>query len=122
MDFNKWIYKGIPYVNSKTEKQMLDNLNDSNINLYDPSNLSKIKSINLYKDCDRQKYEEFCRDFSEFLYSEAESHIFEKYPKFMQYYIINNMQESIRKRVYFSNERIEGKEYFLITITFIYMN
>jgi len=115
MDFNKWIYKGIPYMNSKTEKQLLDNLNELNINSYDPSNTSKAKTVNLFRDSDRQKYEEFCKLFSEFLYSEAESHIFEKYPKFMQYHIINNMQESIRKRIYFSAEKINGKEYFMVT-------
>jgi poly(A)-specific ribonuclease len=115
MDFNKWIYKGIPYLNAKAEKQMLENLSDSNINLYDPSNPLKAKNINLFKDGDKQKYEDFCKNFSSFLYSEAESHLFEKYPKFIQLHIINNMQESIRKRLYFSVEKINGAEFFMIT-------
>lgn len=115
MDFNKWIYKGIPYMNSKNEKQIMDNLLESNINSYDPKNTQKFKAISLYKDQDKNKYEEFCKSFSDFLYSEAETYMFEKYPKFMQLHIINNMQESIRKRVYFSNEKIGGKHYFLVT-------
>ncbi len=115
MDFNKWIYKGIPYLNAKMEKQTLDNLGESNINLYDPSNHLKAKNVYLIQDADKLKYEEFCKLFSTFMCSDAQSHLFEKYPKFMQYHIINNMQESIRKRLYFSVEKLNGNELFMIT-------
>ena len=91
MDFNKWINKGIPYLNAKSEKYQLDYIHDSNINNYDPSNIHKFKTVNLCKDEDRRKYEEFCKLFSDFLYSDTDSYLFENYQKFLQYHIINNM-------------------------------
>lgn len=114
MDFNKWINKGIPYLNAKTEKKEIDYINESNLNNYDPTNIHKVKTVNLCKNEDKLKYEEFCKLFSDFLYSDADSYLFDKYPKFMQYYIINNMQESIRKRLYFSEEKVAGKDCFVI--------
>lgn len=115
MDFNKWIYNGIPYINSRFEKQLIDNLSESDINLYDPTNMQKFKNIILFSDQDRNKYEDFCKVFSDFLYSDAKDHIFENYPKYLQYYIINNMQESILKRLFFSTEKVNRKEYFVIS-------
>jgi len=114
MDFNKWINKGIPYINAKHEKKEIDYIIESNINNYDPLNIHKARTVNLFKEEDKAKYEEFCNLFSEFLYSDADTYLFDKYPKFLQYHILNNMQESIRKRLYFSEEKIGGKSCFVI--------
>jgi poly(A)-specific ribonuclease len=114
MDFNKWIYKGVHYINSKQLKTMTDSATEWNINFYDPSDKTKFKNIMLYKDEDKLKYEDFCKTFSEFLYSEHKTYIFEKYQRFFINYILNNLQENIRKRLYFSYETIEGKTFLMI--------
>jgi poly(A)-specific ribonuclease len=114
MDFNKWINKGIPYINAKHEKKELDYIIESNINNYDPLNINKVKTINIYKEEDKEKYEEFCKLFTEFLNSDNEKYLFEKCPKFMQYHILNNLQENIRKNLYFSEERMNDKNFFVI--------
>jgi DNA polymerase-3 subunit delta len=53
--------------------------------------------------------------FSDFLYSDQKTYFFEKYPKFFMYYILNNLQENIRKRLYFSYEKLEGKDVLMIS-------
>jgi hypothetical protein len=108
MDFNKWIYQGIPYMNAKYEKGIMDQIADTNINLYDPSDISKIKNVSLHKDEDKNKFEEFQNLFVEFVNSDLKQYMFEKYPKYFIYHIMNNLQAEIRKRIYFSYEQIEG--------------
>jgi hypothetical protein len=114
MDFNKWINKGIPYINAKHEKKELDYIIESNINNYNPLDVNKIKTINIFKEEDKEKYEEFSKLFPEFLNSNEEKYLFEKCPKFMQYHIINNLQENIRKTLYFSEENLNDKFFFVI--------
>jgi len=115
MDFNKWIYKGIPYLNAKQESSMRETLMDGNLNFYNPQDKNKFKNVILNKPEDRVKYEEFCKIFSDFLYSDQKTYFFEKYPKFFMYYILNNLQENIRKRLYFSYEKLEGKDVLMIS-------
>jgi poly(A)-specific ribonuclease len=115
MDFNKWIYKGVSYLNAKQESQLLEGLTDSNINFYDPCDKLKYKNITLYKDEDKKKYEEMCRLFSEFYNSEEKYFFFEKYPKFMIFYFLNNTPDHIRKRLYFSFETLEMKTVLMIS-------
>lgn len=115
MDFNKWIYKGIPFINAKQEKMYTDNLTDSNVNCYDPSDKTKLKNVTLHKEEDRNKYEEFCKKFSEFLYSDIKQFMTERYPKFFIFLILNNMSENVRKRIYISYDQIEGKHCLLFT-------
>lgn len=99
----------------------MDALTDRDLNFYDPQKQlgpkekTKVKNVQLFKEEDKTKYEEFCKTFTEFLYSEHKSWMFEKYPHYFIYYILNNMQESIRKRIYFSFEPFEEKEVFMIT-------
>lgn len=113
MDFNKWINKGIPYMNSKQEKRELEYINDSNINLYNPEGNNR-KTINLFREDDKKKYENFQSEFNDFLFSDANCNIFDKYPKFMQYHIMNNIEENIRNKLYFSEEKIDKKDCFVI--------
>ena len=108
MDFNKWIYSGIPYINAKQEKSMYEALADTNINLYDPSDISKIKNISLHKDEDKTKFEEFQNMFVEFINSDIKTYMFEKYPRYFFYHIMNNLHSDIRKKIYFSYQMIEG--------------
>jgi hypothetical protein len=115
MDFNKWIYKGISYLNAKQESQLLEGITDSNVNFYDPSDKLKYKNITLYKDEDKKKYEEMCRLFSEFYNSEEKYYYFEKYPKFMIFYFLNNTPDHIRKRLYFSFETLENKTVLMLS-------
>jgi hypothetical protein len=114
MDFNKWIYKGVSYMNAKQESTQIDSATDGNLNFYNPNDKTKFKTISLTKDEDRKKYDEFCKIFSDFLYSDEKSKFFEKYPKFFIYYILNNMSENIRKRLYLSYETVEGKQVLMI--------
>jgi hypothetical protein len=116
LDFNKWIYKGIPYINSKFEKQQFESIMDSNLNFYDPSDKSKLKNIIVNKEEDKKNYDEFCRKFSDFIYSDEESQLFEKLPKFLLYHFLNNMQESLRKRIFITfDNNLEGKGMVRIT-------
>ena len=50
MDFNKWIYKGIPYLNAKQESSMRESLMDGNLNFYNPQDKNKFKNVILNKD------------------------------------------------------------------------
>jgi hypothetical protein len=115
MDFNKWIYKGIPYLNAKQESNLIETLSDGNLNFYNPLDKSRYKNVALTKNEDKVKYEEFCKLFSDFLYSDEKTYFFEKYPKFFMYYILNNTPENIRKRLYFSYETLEGKPVLMIS-------
>lgn len=124
MDFNKWIHKGnyikayqlgIPYMNVKQENNFLENISDGDVNFYNPSDPQKFKNISLFKEEDRSRYNDFCKIFSEFLYSEHKCWMFEKYPKYFIYYIMNNLSENMRKRLYFSHEQLEGKSCLMIS-------
>ena len=115
MDFNKWIYKGVSYLNAKQEGTIVETLTDSNINFYNPSDKLKYKNITIYKDEDKLKYDELCRLFSEFYNSEEKFYYFDKYPKFMIYYFLNNTPEHIRKKLYFSYETLENKQFLMIS-------
>jgi hypothetical protein len=99
-------------MNAKHEKSILDQLSESNINLYDPSDITKIKNVSLHKEEDKLKYEEFQNMFVEFINSDVKQYMFEKYPRYFIYHIMNNLQSEIRKRIYFSYENIEG--YYLL--------
>ncbi len=102
-------------MNVKQEKQLLESLTDSSLNFYDPTDKNKFKNITLNREEDKKKYEEFCKIFNEFLYSDEKKWFFEKYPKFFLYYIINNTPDNIRKRLYFSYETIDGKTLIMIS-------
>jgi len=118
MDLQRYsikINKGVPYINAKQENTIMESLTDGNINFYNPNDKNKYKNITIFKDEDKLKYEDFCKTFTEFLYSENKNWIFEKFQKFFIYYIINNIPDNIRKRLYFSYEKLDGKQFFMIS-------
>ena len=115
MDFNKWICKGVTYLNSKQFKHLSENLMDNNINNYDPEDPNKYKNIALYKEEDRCKYNEFAKKFSEFFFGNEKSFKIERLPRFFMLYIINNLQPQMRKSIYISYETIENKNYISFT-------
>lgn len=108
MDFNKWIYHGIPYINAKYEKVLTDSLMDSNINFYNPDNIKTNKQVNLFRSTDKEKYEQFQVKFQNFLFSDKKAEVFDNYPKFFLNYIFNNLNENIRKRIYLQTQNIDG--------------
>jgi hypothetical protein len=105
MDFNKWIYQGIPYMSAKYEKSLIDTVKESNINVY---NSDKVKPSSLYREEDKQKYEEFQKQFCEYYASVAKDHVWEKYPKYFVYHILNQLQPEIRKEIYFRYDEFLG--------------
>jgi hypothetical protein len=102
-------------LNTKQENNLLETMSEGNPNLYDPSDPLKFKNVSLFKEQDRNKYNDFCKVFSEFLYSEHKCWIFEKYPKYFIYYVINNLSENIRRRLFFSYEQVNGKSVLMIS-------
>ena len=90
MDFNKWIRKGINYLNTKQYKKLAENILENNINLYEPDEPKKFKNVSLYRDEEKEKYNEFQKKFSDFIFNDNET-IFkiEKLPRFFLTYIIN---------------------------------
>ena len=52
IDFNKWIYHGVSYLNDENLKRLCDRLMNGNINKYNPNTKNSYKHINLYKEND----------------------------------------------------------------------
>lgn len=102
-------------MNVRQENNLIETISEGNLNFYNPSDPVKYKNVSLFKENDRNKYNEFCKVFSEFLYSEHKSWMFDKYPKYFIYYVMNNLSENIRKRLFFSFEKVEGKTCLMIS-------
>jgi poly(A)-specific ribonuclease len=106
MDFNKWIRKGVNYLNSKQYKKLSENTLDNNINLYNPDDKKKYKNVSLYRDEEKEKYNEFQKSFSEFIHNDNETILkTEKFPRFFLLYIINNIQKEIRDKLYITQNK-----------------
>ena len=101
MDFNKWICNGVNYINSKQYKYLYESIFDKNINSYDPNNKNKYKNILLYKEEDKQRYNEFYTKFLNF-YNEPQMKKFkiEAMTKFFIFHFLNNISQDIRDRIY----------------------
>lgn len=110
MDFNKWIYKGIQFLNSAQYKHLSDTYIDSNINNYNPDDPTKFKSVKLYKEEDKKKYQTFTENFNKFFQDETQK-VFsvEKFPRFFLIYIINNLTQDQRKTLYISYTQSQNK-------------
>jgi hypothetical protein len=94
-------------MNNRNEKNLIETISESNINVYDPTDKTKFKNVQLFKEEDRQKYDEFSKIFIQFLSSDDQTMLVDKFPRFFINYIINNLQEDIRKQIYFSYEIID---------------
>lgn len=111
MDFNKWICKGVNYLNTKQFKHLSENVMDNSINNYDPDDITKFKNIALYKEEDRNKYNEFLKKFTEFFFGNEKRLVIEKLPKFFMLYILNNLQPQMRKNIFITYETKDNKNF-----------
>ena len=108
-DFNKWIIKGIPYLNEDELKKLCDKKLNFNINQYNPKN--KMKKIILFKENDKKIYNEITKIFDEFYNSNSNELKIEKIQRHILIYFLNNLSEEIRNKI-FINEN--NKNFILI--------
>ena len=108
-DFNKWIIKGIPYLNEDELKKLCDKKLNFNINQYNPKN--KKKKIILFKENDKKIYNEIKKIFDEFYNSNSNELKIEKIQRHILIYFLNNLSEEIRNKI-FINEN--NKNFILI--------
>ena len=108
-DFNKWIIKGIPYLNEDELKKLCDKKLNFNINQYNPKN--KMKKIILFKENDKKIYNEIKKIFDEFYNSNSNELKIEKIQRHILIYFLNNLSEEIRNKI-FINEN--NKNFILI--------
>lgn len=98
MDFNKWIYKGVQYLNKKQVKLMSESYEEISFNKIPFSGKSC-----LYKEKDIEKYNEFVNNLSQFLQDQNQKILsIEKPPKFFQIHIVSNIDNDIKKNIYIS--------------------
>ena len=118
-DFNKWISKGVPYLNDDNLNKLLERTINGDINKYNPNISSIHKNILLYKEKDKIIYENFLNKFNCF-YNDTKKIIFkhEKINKHLLLYFLNKLNDDIRKRIYieYTEELIgqETKEFIII--------
>lgn len=105
IDFNKWIKQGVSYVNNEQLKRISEHLFNDNINKYTPLNRNVYKRITLYKKSDQEKYEQFLTKFYEFYTNTALKEMtYEKMPRHIMLYFINELPDNIIDTIYISNE------------------
>ena len=118
-DFNKWISKGVPYLNEENLSKLKERLINGDINKYNPNLSSMHKNINLYKQKDKIIYENFLNKFNDFIKNEDEK-IFkhEKINKHLVIYFLNELNEEIRNKIFIEYKEetigLEIKEFILI--------
>ena len=118
IDFNKWIYKGVSYLNDKQYKMIYKNIIDDNINLYDPDDESMYRNVIPSNQLDRQKCLDIIKDLNEnFLNNKAlKDYLIEKIPKYMLYFMVNHLPKGVKKELYFSILTLKrGKKVYLLT-------
>ena len=98
-DFNKWIIKGIPYLNEDELKKLCDKKLNFNINQYNPKN--KMKKIILHKENDKKIYNELNTNFNNFFYNSNLNELkIEKIQRHILIYFLNNLSEEIRNKIF----------------------
>ena len=108
-DFNKWIIKGIPYLNEDELKKLCDKKLNFNINQYNPKN--KMKKIILFKENDKKIYNEIKKIFDEFYNSNSNELKIEKIQRHILIYFLNNLSEEIRNKIFIEEN---NKNFILI--------
>jgi poly(A)-specific ribonuclease len=108
-DFNKWIIKGIPYLNEDELKKLCDKKLNFNINQYNPKN--KMKKIILFKENDKNIYNEIKKIFDEFYNSNSNELKIEKIQRHILIYFLNNLSEEIRNKIFIEEN---NKNFILI--------
>ena len=118
-DFNKWIKKGVPYLNDDNLNKLTERTLNGDINKYNPNDPNIGKNINLYKEKDKIIYEQFLNEFNSFFNDQNEK-IFkhDKINKHLVLYFLNKLSEEIRNRIFIEyKEETNGhdtKEYIII--------
>ena len=117
-DFNKWINKGVSYLNNEHLKKLTERLMSGNINKYDPKIPSTFKNIVLYKEQDKIRYKNFLEKFDKFYNSEEKIFKHEKIVRHLLIYFLNQLDDDKRKKIFieFKDETIEEetKSYIFI--------
>lgn len=118
VDFNKWIYQGVSYLNDKQYKKLYADIIDDNINLYNPENKEEFKEVFPHNPADIKKCEDIIQDIMDnfILQKELKEYLIEKVPKFMLYYIVNHLPPGIKNNLFISVITLKkGKRVFLLT-------
>ena len=111
-DFNKWISKGVPYLNEENLNKLIERTTHEDINKYNLNISSMFKKINLYKQKDKNIYENFLNKFNDFIKNGNEK-IFkhEKINKHIVIHFLNKLNDEIRNKIFIEyKEEIIGKE------------
>ena len=111
-DFNKWISKGVPYLNEENLNKLIERTTHEDINKYNPNISSMFKKINLYKQKDKNIYENFLNKFNDFI-KNGDEKIFkhEKINKHIVIHFLNKLNDEIRNKIFIEyKEEIIGKE------------
>ena len=111
-DFNKWISKGVSYLNDDNLNKLVERSMNNDINKYNPNIASIHKNIMLYKEKDKIVYENFLNKFNEF-YNNQNEKIFkhEKIYKHLVLFFLNNLKDEIRNRIFIEyKEETMGQE------------
>ena len=121
IDFNKWIYHGVSYLNDENLKRLCDRLMNGNINKYNPNTKNSYKHINLYKENDKKIFQEFFNKFNQFYQNSNEKELkIEKIQKHILIYFLNTISDSIRNTIFISyldekKEKDKVKSYIIFT-------
>ena len=118
-DFNKWIKKGVSYLNENYLNKLIDRTFNGDINKYNPNDVSSFKKITLYKEKERIIYENFLNQFNSFFNNSNEKTLkCEKINKHIVLYFLNNLNEEIRNRIFIEYEEemsgMDFKKYMII--------
>ena len=117
-DFNKWIKKGVSYLNEENLNKLVDRTINGDINKYNPNDIYSFKNIALYKEKDKIIYDEFLNKFNSF-FNNQEEKLFkhEKINKHLVLYFLNKLNDKIRNSIFieYKEEQIgEGTKDFII--------
>jgi poly(A)-specific ribonuclease len=89
-DFNKWIKKGVSYLNEENLNKLVDRTINGDINKYNPNDIYSFKNIALYKEKDKIIYDEFLNKFNSFFNNQDEKFFkHEKINKHLVLYFLN---------------------------------
>lgn len=102
MDFNKWIYEGIPYVNERFHEKLVERQAENNINDYDPAE-EKVE-VNFHNDNSKALYNEVYLKVLDFICSEDETLDIGDVRRFIITAIINNISPEVRQTLYFDRD------------------
>ena len=118
-DFNKWIKKGVSYLNEENLNKLIDRSINGDINKYNPNDISSFKNITLYKEKDKIIYDNFLNKFNSFFNNQNEK-IFkhEKINKHLVLYFLNKLNAKIRNSIFieYKEEKIgeQTKDFIII--------